>query len=159
MLRDALSEAFTWSPVTKPQSADELAKLLSAAGPRTIGVYVAKRRSLRSSRPRKWTCSPRLEPKRKPAWRSSPYSIFHRYIVDEVFGPRFCDHKPPTIHYHKTIEEAIADARALPGIAAAMLATRMTDLRDICTAGELMPQKSTYFFPKLATGMVINPLY
>jgi len=35
----------------------------------------------------------------------------------------------------------------------------MTQLRDICTAGELMPQKSTYFYPKLATGMVINPLY
>jgi hypothetical protein len=134
MLRDALSEAFTWSPVTKPQSADELAKLLSAAGPRTIGVYVAKGEVCALVSPKEVDLLAALEPKRKPAWRSSPYSIFHRYIVDEVFGPRFCDHKPPTIHYHKTIEEAIADARAHAGIAALMPATRMTDLRDICTA-------------------------
>lgn len=159
MLRDALSQAFTWSPVTRPQSSDELAKLLAAAGPQTIGVYIAKSEVCAIVSPKEADMLAAIEPKRKPAWRKSPYAIFHRYIVDEVVGPRFCNGKPPTIHYHKTMQEAIADARANAGIAALMPATRMDELRDICTAGELMPQKSTYFFPKLATGMVINPLY
>lgn len=159
MLRDALSESFTWSPVTRPQSAEELAKLLSAAGPQTIGIYIAKSEACALLSPKEPDLLARLEPKRKPAWRKSPYSIFHRYLVDEIIAPRFCDGKPPTLHYHKTMQEAIADARANSGIAALMPATRMEELRDICTAGELMPQKSTYFFPKLATGMVINPLY
>ncbi len=159
MLRDALSEAFTWSPVTRPQSAQELAKLLSAAGPQTMGVYVAKSEVYALVSPKEADLLVRLEPKRKPAWRKSPYSVFHRYIVDEVVGPRFYDGKPPTIHYHKTMQEAITDARTHLGITALMPATRMAELREICTAGELMPQKSTYFFPKLATGMVINPLY
>jgi len=37
--------------------------------------------------------------------------------------------------------------------------TPMAQLRAVSEAGELMPQKSTYFFPKLATGLAINPLY
>ena len=37
--------------------------------------------------------------------------------------------------------------------------TTMEELRAVCSAGDLMPQKSTYFYPKLASGLVINPLY
>ena len=36
--------------------------------------------------------------------------------------------------------------------------TPIKALADLGEHGEVMPQKSTYFFPKLATGMVINPL-
>jgi uncharacterized protein (DUF1015 family) len=31
-------------------------------------------------------------------------------------------------------------------------------VRRVSEAGELMPQKSTFFYPKLATGLAINPL-
>ena len=31
-------------------------------------------------------------------------------------------------------------------------------VRRVCESGEVMPQKSTYFYPKLATGLFINPL-
>jgi uncharacterized protein (DUF1015 family) len=31
-------------------------------------------------------------------------------------------------------------------------------LEELGEHGEVMPQKSTYFYPKLATGLVINPL-
>jgi uncharacterized protein (DUF1015 family) len=37
-------------------------------------------------------------------------------------------------------------------------ATPMAHLRAVSEAGGLMPQKSTYFYPKLATGLTINPL-
>ena len=35
---------------------------------------------------------------------------------------------------------------------------RSTAVRDVAAAGESMPPKSTYFFPKVLTGMVFNPL-
>jgi uncharacterized protein (DUF1015 family) len=31
--------------------------------------------------------------------------------------------------------------------------TPLTAVREVCGANELMPQKSTYFYPKLATGL------
>jgi uncharacterized protein (DUF1015 family) len=32
-------------------------------------------------------------------------------------------------------------------------------IRDVALAGDRMPQKSTYFYPKLLTGLTINPLW
>ncbi|MEZ5156800.1 MAG: DUF1015 domain-containing protein [Solirubrobacterales bacterium] len=37
-------------------------------------------------------------------------------------------------------------------------ATPVRQVRDVADAGETMPPKSTYFFPKLLTGIVFNPL-
>jgi uncharacterized protein (DUF1015 family) len=36
--------------------------------------------------------------------------------------------------------------------------TRVPQVSAVADAGELMPQKTTYFYPKLATGLVFNPL-
>ena len=35
---------------------------------------------------------------------------------------------------------------------------RATQVVEVAAAGELLPQKSTFFYPKLSTGMVLNPL-
>ena len=32
------------------------------------------------------------------------------------------------------------------------------DVARVSASGATMPEKSTYFFPKLVTGMVLNPL-
>jgi uncharacterized protein (DUF1015 family) len=37
-------------------------------------------------------------------------------------------------------------------------AVRVEQIVAVADAGELLPQKSTYFYPKMATGMVLNPL-
>ncbi|HEG42783.1 MAG TPA: DUF1015 domain-containing protein, partial [Phycisphaerales bacterium] len=37
--------------------------------------------------------------------------------------------------------------------------TKIEQVRDIAAAGEKMPQKSTFFYPKVFTGLVINKLY
>jgi uncharacterized protein (DUF1015 family) len=30
---------------------------------------------------------------------------------------------------------------------------------EVADSGERMPQKTTYFYPKIPTGLVMNPLY
>lgn len=37
-------------------------------------------------------------------------------------------------------------------------APRIEDVQAVCLAGETMPEKSTYFYPKLLTGLVFHPL-
>jgi uncharacterized protein (DUF1015 family) len=64
----------------------------------------------------------------------------------------------PTVHYFKVTQAALDDARQTGGIAFITKACTMEDLRAVSHAGDLMPQKSTFFYPKLATGLVINPL-
>ena len=62
------------------------------------------------------------------------------------------------MRYVKSAERAEATARQHSGVALLVNATPMEHLRAVSEAGGLMPQKSTYFYPKLATGVTINPL-
>ena len=39
-----------------------------------------------------------------------------------------------------------------------MRPTPVEQVRDVAAAGENMPPKSTFFFPKLLTGLLLNPL-
>ncbi|MHB8577897.1 MAG: DUF1015 domain-containing protein, partial [Dehalococcoidia bacterium] len=43
-------------------------------------------------------------------------------------------------------------------LACVVNATRPEHIFATADAGDRMPQKSTYFYPKLGTGLVINPL-
>jgi uncharacterized protein (DUF1015 family) len=63
------------------------------------------------------------------------------------------------LNYARTPEEAKAKVDAGEFDAAfLMTATPVERVRDVAAAGENMPPKSTYFFPKVLTGMVFNPL-
>ena len=64
----------------------------------------------------------------------------------------------PKLHYVKSREDAIQTAQTQNGVALLTNATPMTHLRAVSEQAGLMPQKSTYFYPKLATGITINPL-
>jgi uncharacterized protein (DUF1015 family) len=64
------------------------------------------------------------------------------------------------IAYTKSAAEAIerVDA-ATDGADAAFLLepTPVRSIVEVAAAGDVMPQKSTYFYPKALTGLVINP--
>jgi len=64
-------------------------------------------------------------------------------------------------HLAYTRDEADARERVARGEAAAAILvrpTRLDQMADVASAGDVMPQKSTYFYPKLLTGMVFNPV-
>src|SRR3954451_6583474 len=63
------------------------------------------------------------------------------------------------LDYARTAEEARARVDAGEADAAFLMApTPVQRVRDVAAAGENMPPKSTYFYPKVLTGMVFNPL-
>jgi uncharacterized protein (DUF1015 family) len=63
------------------------------------------------------------------------------------------------IRYVRDTAEALAQVRSGAANVAFLLSpVRMTQLRDIALAGEVMPQKSTDFYPKLLTGLTIYAL-
>jgi len=43
-------------------------------------------------------------------------------------------------------------------LAALVMPASVDDIRNVSTSGERLPAKSTYFYPKLLSGLVINPL-
>ena len=61
------------------------------------------------------------------------------------------------LSYTRSKDEAIAAVRSGEIQAAFLLnPTKIREIRDVAAAGEKMPQKSTYFYPKLITGLVMN---
>jgi uncharacterized protein (DUF1015 family) len=63
------------------------------------------------------------------------------------------------LRYARSAAQARAEVEAGEAEAAFfMRATPVAQVRDVAAAGESMPPKSTYFFPKVLTGMVFNPL-
>lgn len=99
-----------------------------------------------------------LAPDRSEAWRKLDLAYLHRYLIEELITGRAMGGSEPTVHYFKVTQAAIEDARQTGGIAFITKACTMDELRAVSHAGDLMPQKSTFFYPKLATGLVINPL-
>src|SRR5690606_32100823 len=63
------------------------------------------------------------------------------------------------LEYTRSAEEAIQAVDGGAGQAAFLLrATSPLQVRDVALAGDSMPQKSTYFYPKLLTGLVFSDL-
>jgi uncharacterized protein (DUF1015 family) len=61
--------------------------------------------------------------------------------------------------YTKDEEEAVSRVESGEMAASFLLnATRVDEVRAVSEAGDIMPEKSTYFYPKIATGLVFNSL-
>lgn len=97
-----------------------------------------------------------LEPNQCAPWYDLDYAYLHRYLLDELYATHVG--APPQARYATSAADAKQAAREESGVALLMKATPLGHLRAVSDAGGVMPQKSTYFFPKLATGMTINPL-
>jgi uncharacterized protein (DUF1015 family) len=63
------------------------------------------------------------------------------------------------LFYARDVDEALCFVRSGEYDAAfVMRPTPIEQVREVAAAGENMPPKSTYFFPKLLTGLLFNPL-
>ncbi len=95
------------------------------------------------------------------AWRELDVAILQTLVMEEALG---LDADAVTrgdfVSYTRDAEAAVSAVRnGTAQLAALLRPTRVEQLRDVAMAGERMPQKSTYFYPKLITGLVINPLW
>ncbi|MGO8690848.1 MAG: DUF1015 domain-containing protein [Thermoguttaceae bacterium] len=88
-------------------------------------------------------------------WRGLGVSILHRLLVENLLAGA----KLPKPKYVHLVEEVVAGLHTgeFP-LAALVMPATVEDIRTISSSGERMPAKSTYFYPKLLSGLVINPL-
>jgi len=84
----------------------------------------------------------------------------HKCLLEGVLGiseEAIRDQK--NVRYIRDIDEAMAQVRSgAANVAFLMNPARMSQVRDIAFAGEVLPQKSTDFYPKLLTGLTIYAL-
>ena len=111
-----------------------------------------------------------IQPDRSEDWRSLGVSILHELLVGNLLDGS----ELPTPRYVRSVEEVVdgikngdsagRDATGQTGsggqfeLAAIVMPATLAHIEAISRHGERMPAKSTYFYPKLLTGLVINPL-
>ncbi len=132
-------------------------ELLPADSPDNLDIYLAAGDRMYAGTFTRREILQTLAPDRSPAWRALDLAYLHRYLIDELIAGGLGG-TAPTIRYVKDAGAAMDLARETGGIAFICKPCTMAELRAVSEAGDLMPEKSTYFYPKLATGLVINPL-
>ena len=107
---------------------------------------------------------------RSSDWQGLGVSLLHRLAMDTMLG--LTDRPSPK--YVRAIEEVVqglcegddtgrdATGQVASGgqfnLAAVVMPATLEHIRLISEHNERMPAKSTYFYPKLLSGLVINPL-
>ncbi len=103
-------------------------------------------------------------PDMSSAWRTLDVSILHKLILEKILG---IDEeklaKGENLQYVKDTPTAIDDSISQVDsgnkqAAFFMNPVKMQQLKLVTEAGERMPQKSTYFYPKIFTGLTIQKL-
>jgi uncharacterized protein (DUF1015 family) len=97
---------------------------------------------------------------RSEAYRTLDAAILEELVLKGVLGMSTDDIAAKRgIGYTPSIDDALSKLDAGDYQAAFLLRpTPIDQVREVAAAGETMPPKSTYFFPKLLTGLVFNPL-
>jgi uncharacterized protein (DUF1015 family) len=97
---------------------------------------------------------------RPEAYRGLDAVILETLVLDGLLGMSEDDIAAKRgIAYAKSTAEAWAEIESGRADCAFLLRpTPVEQVREVAAAGETMPPKSTYFFPKVLTGLVFNPL-
>lgn len=86
--------------------------------------------------------------------------LLHRLVLEGILGiTAEAQARQLNLDYAKEVRqvhEGVAAGRAQIGFQ--MNPTRMDQVIEVTRAGVRLPQKSTYFFPKILTGLVLDPL-
>lgn len=97
---------------------------------------------------------------RSEAYARLDVTVLHTLLLEGVLGiDKENMAKQINLRYTRSETEAVESVRAGESTAAFLLnATAVHEIRAVAEAGDKMPQKSTYFYPKLKTGLVMNQL-
>jgi uncharacterized protein (DUF1015 family) len=97
---------------------------------------------------------------RHQSWKKLDVTIIHTLLIEKVLGiseKSLSEQK--NITYTISGDESIRDVKAGKyQIALFLNPTKIDEVKEVAAAGEKMPQKSTFFYPKLLTGLVMNKL-
>jgi uncharacterized protein (DUF1015 family) len=92
--------------------------------------------------------------------RTVDVAVLHAVVFEQILGiDRAAQEKQTNLRYVKDFAQALEEAKRSDVQAVFLLnPTAVTQMKAVVDAGEIMPQKTTYFFPKLASGLLIDPI-
>jgi uncharacterized protein (DUF1015 family) len=94
-----------------------------------------------------------------PTWRKLDVAVLQHYLIEQVLQPVFNGGEEVVRGYTPEVASAVSQTDGVKyRIALLLRGTPLNALIELGKTGEVMPQKSTYFYPKLPTGLVMASL-
>ena len=93
--------------------------------------------------------------KPKSSFSDNPLALLHNILINKVLGIKSSEEKE-RIRYTHSSQEAIELARKHKGVAFFIESFKLEEIKKIISKGKTLPRKSTYFYPKLLSGMVMR---
>ena len=132
--------------------------ILDKMGLHTFVLYSGERQSLYSLSLKSVEVMKEYHPNRHSSYLNLDVSILHTLILNELLGigeKELAEQK--NLEYTHSITEGIDEVeKGNQQMTFFMSPTTVKQIQDVSLANEKMPQKSTYFYPKLITGLVFN---
>lgn len=94
-----------------------------------------------------------------PEWAAVAPNLLRLAVLNPLWQMSDADLQAGAVEYVHDVPEVLEAVSAGEGVAFLLNPVRVKDVIDLADKGERMPQKSTFFHPKLGTGLVFNPLY
>ena len=152
----AAADAFDFQPLqADPAELSDADAYLRAHGPTAMAFADGDQMFLATLKP-----PPAMEAAssdHSDPWRQLDVAILQTLIMDGALtqwktDDTFVDYTPDG----QIACQAVTDGKAQ--LALLLQSTPVSAVQDVALAGDVMPHKSTYFYPKLATGIVLKPL-
>jgi uncharacterized protein (DUF1015 family) len=157
-LRAVLSTHFEVEAVGRGDAGAQTAwELIQADGGQDLLGFGTTDDSWQFARFRAPDAAARLAPDHSPAWRGLGVSILHVVLLDHLF-PAALAVRPQCRYVHLLREVTQALASRQCDLAVLVPPAAMDHVEQIAGNLEKMPPKSTYFYPKLLSGLVFNSL-
>ncbi len=159
-LRDTTAEHFEWTELVGAEATSPRLSLhLRQAAGHVFGLWTRDTSEAFILRLKDPKVMDRLAADHLKVWRRLDVAILQKVLLEHDLPKTVKDAGALRLSYVHLAQQAF-DAVHEDGADAAFVVQPLpvTSLQDVAREGERMPPKSTYFYPKVLSGLVINPL-
>ncbi|MGE5313120.1 MAG: DUF1015 domain-containing protein [Acidobacteriota bacterium] len=145
--------------ITTFPSAEAMTAVLATKGPYSYGIITKDAFMVATIKNRAMVN--KLVPETVPSEvKDLDVVLLHSYMLGELLHISVeAQEKKLNIHYLQDVDECAREvASEVSQIAFIVNPTRIEQVRAVAKAGHTMPQKSTFFYPKLISGLVLNKM-
>ena len=155
---EACQQYFTIATTKSADTANAKLKAMYAAGEKGFLMYAGKKYYVMKLND--LASMKEFMPDSSDASRNLDVSILHKLVLERIMGID-AENMANGVNLIYTRDQGEATKTVDEGEANCCFIlnpTRVEEIGEVALAGEKMPQKSTYFYPKLTTGLVMNKL-
>lgn len=150
--------SYTFKTSATDDKAEELEYTLTKAGKNAFAFYDGNGFDYHIFKLKDIDYINRYIPDRKPSYKELDVTVLHTLILDNILGigDKELANQENITYTHDFIEGLRWVEEGKQQFIFFMNFTTVEQVKNVSLDGEKMPQKSTYFYPKLITGLVVN---